>query len=216
LTTLREQLDRRRRELRATMDPTTRTVLEMALKRLEMLQIKEHALALGDPLPDLALPDTSGAIVSSEALLARGPLVLSFFRGGWCPYCDLALRAMERARPAFEATGASLVAITPEAPAMLAETARAKVLTFTLLSDPGSAYAKLCGLHFELTDAQVAFYTGRGLDLPARHAGSGWELPVPATYLVGRDGIVAWAFVNPDWTRRAEPDAILAALQALG
>jgi peroxiredoxin len=204
--TLNDELQAIRAMSKASLDPTDWAGLAATIEQLRMLQIAEHSLAVGEVLPDFALPDTSGRVVTSDELLDRGPLVLAFFRGGWCPYCDRTLKALEAARSAIEATGAVLAGVAPVTPAELARIAAEKGLSFPLLSDTGGALSQLCGLLYAMTPAQVAYYGGRrGIDVAARSAGVGWAVPVPATYVVARDGTIAYAFADPDWARRAEP-----------
>jgi peroxiredoxin len=212
---LREKLDALRQQLRPALDPEDRAAVDGAIERLGMLQIVEHGLAAGDTLPDFALRDGAGRAVTSDDLLARGPLVVNFFRGGWCPYCSLALQAFDDALPAINDLGAELVAISPLKPEELARTAEECGLRLLMLSDPVDAYAKMCGVHYEMTEGQAALYRKRGLDLDALNAGAGWEVPVPATYVVGRDGVIAYAFAEADWSRRADPAEVLAALRRL-
>jgi peroxiredoxin len=212
---LQEELDRRRREICARLDPADRKVLEDGIERLRMLQVAETGLAVGDTLPDFALLDPEGRVWRSDELLARGPLVLSFFRGAWCPYCDLAMRALEAVRPEIEALGATLLGVAPTRPEDLARVATDRALHYPLLTDVGEEFAKLCGVRFELAAEHVDFYRRYGVDMPAAQAGAGWELPVPATWVVRQDGVVVWAFADADWGRRAEPEAVLEALRRL-
>lgn len=212
---LQEELDRRRREVYDRLDPADRRVIEDGIEHIRMLQVAETGLSVGDTLPDFVLLDATGGIWRSEELLARGPLVLSFFRGAWCPYCDLAMRALEAVRPRIEALGATLLGVAPTRPEDLARVAADRALHYPLLTDVGEQLAKLCGVHFELAEEHVDFYRRYGVDMPATHAGAGWELPLPATYVVRQDGVVAWAFVDADWGRRAEPEAVLEALRRL-
>ena len=190
----------------------TRAALARAIDRLHMLQIVEHALAVGDMLPEFMLPDVAGGMVGSEQLLAQGPLVVAFVRGPWCPYCSLALRALDEALPAIEACGATLAVISPMRSDDLARAAAERGLKLRLLSDTEGAYARLCGLHYEMSDAHQELYQRLGLDLTQMHAGSGWALPIPAAYVVGRDGIITFAEAHADWAQRAEPAEIIAAL----
>jgi peroxiredoxin len=204
--TLNDELQAIRAVSKASLDPADWAGLAATIERLRMLQIAEHSLGAGEVLPDFALPDVSGRVVTSDELLDRGPLVLAFFRGGWCPYCDRTLKALEAARSAIEATGAVLAGVAPITPAELARIAAEKGLSFPLLGDTGGALSRLCGLLYAMTPAQVAYYGGRrGIDVAARSAGVGWAVPVPATYVVARDGTVTFAFADPDWARRAEP-----------
>jgi peroxiredoxin len=219
---LRDQLDKLKVELRSSLDPMVQRTLGDMIERLRMLQIVEHAPAVGEVLPDFALPDSSGRIVTSDELLRKGPLVLAFFRGPWCPYCRLTLTALEEIRPAVEDLGATLVGVSPVKPEELARAAAEHGLRFTLLSDPGEAYAKVCGLHFELTSEQIELYrrlfrelSGQELDLSRLHARAGWELPVPAAYVVGSDGVIAYGYADPDWACRADPGVLVGALRSL-
>lgn len=212
LHSLGDRLERLRAELRDRQPEATRVALAGAIDRLRMLQIVEHALAVGDVLPEFLLPAVGGGTVGSEALLARGPLVVVFVRGPWCPYCSLALRALDEAQPAIEACGATLAVISPLRPEELARAAEERGLRLRLLSDTGGAYASLCGLHYEMSDAHQALYQRLGLDLTQMHAGSGWALPIPAAYVVGRDGVITFAEAHADWAQRAEPAEIVAAL----
>lgn len=212
---LRDQLDRLRVELRGSLDPADRRVLSDTIERLRMMQITEHALVAGDVLPDFALPDATGRLVTSDDLLARGPLVLVFFRGPWCPYCSLTLLALEDIRPEVEELGATLVGISPVKSEEVARAAAERGLHLTLLTDTGEAYARLCGLHFQLTPEHIDLYRRLYADIPAVHADAGWELPVPATFVVGQDGVIAYAYADADWARRAEPQNVLRTLRGL-
>ena len=215
LMRLQDKLDRLRAELRRALDPEQRTALAAVLERLQMLQIVEHGLAVGDTLPDLALPDTTGRDVNSEELLAEGPLVLVFIRGTWCPYCSLALQALDEARPRIERLGASLVVVAPLQPGELARAAAERGLGLRILSDADAAYARICGVQYEMSEAHVAFYRRFGLDLDALNAGSGWGLPIPATYVAGSDGVITFAHGHWDWAERADPAEIVAAVERL-
>lgn len=212
---LKDALDAVRQASVARHDPRLRAMFDAAVERLRMVQIAEHALGVGDVLPEFDLPDAEGRRYRSEEILAEGPLVLVFVRGGWCPYCDVALQALDAASGEIVAAGAKLVVVIPERPEQMARTAAEKAPHLTLVSDVDEAYAALCGLKFAMPEDIVAFYRSQGRDLPSRHAGAGWELPVPAAYVVARDGTVVAAHVDPDWTVRAEPADLIAAVRAL-
>lgn len=212
---LGDRLDALRKQLRQPMNAEDQATVGRAIERLRMLQVVEHSLVAGETLPDFALPDATGRIVTSEDLVSRGPLVVNFFRGGWCPYCTLALQGFDAVLPEIERLGGSLVAISPVKPGQLAETAATHGLRQIMLSDPADRYAMLCGVHYEMSADQVALYRKEGLDLDAVNAAGGWRVPIPATYVVGRDGVVAYAFADADWSRRAEPAAVLESLRGL-
>lgn len=170
---------------------------------------------LGDRAPDFTLSDGDGKPVALADLLARGPLVISFYRGVWCPYCNMELQALETARPAYAALGASLVAISPQTAPNSRRSQRENKLEFPILSDPGNAIAAAFGLRFKMADELVALYQSFGNKLPIVNGDDSWTLPMPARFVIGQDGVIAYAEVNPDYTQRPEPEALLPALQAL-
>ena len=140
---------------------------------------------------------------------------LAFYRGGWCPYCNLELRAFEAMLPSIRAEGAEFVAVSPESPDPALTTAEKNDLTYPVVSDVGGALANALGIRFTLSDAVRPFYELARHALPERNDGGDWTLPLPATFVVARGGIVASAFVEADYRKRLEPEAALAALRAL-
>jgi peroxiredoxin len=177
------------------------------------MTLEEQGLQVGDQLPEFALPDTDGVTVSSEELLTRGPLAVVLIRGPWCPYCSLALDALEEVRPAIEQLGASLVVISPVTTEELWRAATERGLHVRLLSDPCAAYARICGVQFEMDQGHIELYRRLGWNVADANAGSGWELPVPASYVTGRDGVIDFVFADPDWSRRVEPSELVAAVE---
>ena len=168
----------------------------------------------GDPMPEFTLPDPTGAQVSSGALLANGPLVISFYRGGWCPYCNLELRALQEILPELNACGASLVAISPQRVEESFGTSEANGLGFPLLSDEGNQVARQFGLVFAVSHTIRPLYAEVGIDLPAKNGDESFELPVPATFVVSREGTLLAAQVSADYTLRMTPEMILRILRA--
>ena len=177
--------------------------------------LANRALKAGDAAPHFILNDADGTPVNSHDLLAHGPLVLSFYRGVWCPYCNLELQALEASRAAFEERGASLVAISPQTPANSRKSQRQNELGFPILSDANSETAAAFGIRFALPDDLIALYKRFGNDLPAINADPSWVLPMPARYIIGTDGVIAYAEVNPDYTRRPDPSELLPVLDRL-
>lgn len=171
------------------------------------------ALKAGDKAPAFALNDPDGNPVSSAALLAEGPLVVSFYRGVWCPYCNMELQALQEALPAFRALGANLVAISPQTAVNSRKSVRQNALDFPILSDAHNDVAAAFGLRFALPDYLVELYKSLKNDLPAFNADPSWTLPMPARYVIGQDGTILYAEVNPDYTRRPEPEDMLPALR---
>ena len=165
-------------------------------------------------MPDFALPNQHGAMRRFSDYLAESPVVLNVYRGGWCPYCNLEMKALHDALPGIEQRGARLVGMAPETPDNAVDTAQRHDLRIDILSDAGNRVAERLGLVFELPESLRSIYAGLGIDLPAFNGDDSFRLPVPATYIVGRDGAVAYAFVNADYTRRLEPAEITSFLEA--
>lgn len=177
--------------------------------------IDRTAVSVGDLAPAFALPDATGTTVTLDALLGHGPVVLSFYRGGWCPYCNLELRALQAALPRLSAAGGTLVAISPDAPDTSLSTAEKEELEFAVLSDTDGATITAYGLRFTV-DAVTRDVLSETEAAAARARGTATQvLPVPATYVIGTDGVVRYAFVDPDYKHRAEPDELVAAVTSL-
>jgi len=172
-----------------------------------------EARKAGDKAPAFTLNDPDGNAVSSAALLAKGPLVVSFYRGVWCPYCNMELQALQEALPAFQALGANLVAISPQTAVNSRKSVRQNALGFPILSDTHNDVAAAFGLRFALPDYLVELYHGLKNDLPSFNGDPSWTLPMPARYVIGQDGTILYAEVNPDYTRRPEPEDMLPALR---
>ncbi|WP_418958296.1 peroxiredoxin-like family protein [Streptomyces tritici] len=190
-------------------------VMERAAEQLARSGLAEGALAVGATAPGFTLPSASGSAVSLDALLAEGPVVLTFYRGAWCPFCNLALRALQERLGEITARGARLVAVSPQVPDESLSLSEKHGLAFDVLSDLGSGVAKQYGLAFDLPEELAEVYGRLGFDLQRVNGGHARTLPLPATYVIDRDGTIRWAFVNSDYVRRAEPDDILAALDSL-
>lgn len=196
----------------------TREVLDTMHRATAELVASGQALnakKAGDKAPEFVLKDPDGRAVSSRDLLERGPLVVSFYRGVWCPYCNLDLQALQAALPEIEARGASLIAISPQTPPNSRKSQNSHRLTFPILSDEKSAVAAAFGLRFALPDYLIELYKGFKNDLPAFNDDPAWVLPMPARYVIGVDGIIAYAEVNPDYTRRPDPAELLPVLDRL-
>ena len=216
---LQDRLDQIERQVVQTIDGQDCAALEAAIERLRMLQIVEQGLAVGDVLPDFALPDQTRRIVASGDLLEQGPLALTFFRGPWCPYCSLMVEALDRISPTVEGLGGNCVAVAPLSVVELDALARERGLGLRLLSDVDGTYAGVCGVRFEMTPESTALY-GRlaarfGQIIPGHDAPGGWVLPVPATYVAGQDGVIGYRFSDANWAHRADPDEIVAAVRRL-
>ncbi|MFI8962381.1 peroxiredoxin-like family protein [Streptomyces sp. NPDC053493] len=207
---LRSFYEARRQQIPAEV----RAVMDRAGEELAASGQAERALAVGDRAPRFTLASATGEAVSLDALLADGPVVLTFYRGAWCPYCNIALRSLQQHHADISARGARLVAVSPQIPDESMSLTEKHGLAFDVLSDIGSDTAKQYGLAFDLPDDLAAVYDKLGFDLQRVNGGHPRTLPLPATYVIDRDGIIRWAFVHADYTTRAEPADILAALDA--
>ncbi|MFF1723706.1 peroxiredoxin-like family protein [Streptomyces sviceus] len=192
-----------------------RQIMQRAGQELADSGQADRALTVGAQAPRFRLTAATGQTLALDDLLAEGPVVLTFYRGAWCPYCNIALRSLQQHHEAVTARGARLVAVSPQIPDESLTLAEKHELAFDVLSDIGSDTAKQYGLAFDLPNDLAAVYDKLGFDLQRVNDGHPRTLPLPATYVIDPDGTIRWAFVNTDYTTRAEPADILAALDAL-
>jgi peroxiredoxin len=175
----------------------------------------DRALKAGDIAPSFTLDDANGQPVSSAELLKRGPLVVTFYRGVWCPYCSLDLEALEAAHSEITNAGATLIAISPQLPVNSRKSIRQNGVTFPMLFDPGNDVAAAFGLRYTLPDYLIDLYKNAFKnDLEQVNGDPSWTLPMPARYVIGEDGVIRYAEVSPDYTNRPDPSEILAVLTA--
>ena len=192
-----------------------RVVYEAMVGELARSGFIEHVLPVGARFPDVALPTAEGELARLADWWRRGPLVVTFFRGEWCPYCRLVLAALEEVLPEIEALGATLVAVTPETGGRALTAKRRHNNRYEMLSDVDCGLGLDCGVVFQAPAGYRDMLLRFGNDLAERHGNDAWFLPVPATFVLDRDGIVRWRFAEVDFTKRAEPADILAALRDL-
>jgi peroxiredoxin len=213
---LKLELSRERDHWSSVLDAPTVALMNRANEALRVPKVLSHALQEGDRAPNFRLPNARGGSVELNALLEKGPVVLSFYRGQWCPYCNLELRAYQELLPQLRALGANLVAVSPQTPDSSASTAEKNELAFPVLSDVGLHVARAYGVAFDLPRELVGLYQSQwNNDLVKWNGEGGWSLPIPATYIVGQDGRIALAHVDPDYRDRLEPEAVLARLLTL-
>jgi len=176
-----------------------------------------RALKVGQLVPDFTLPDAFGNQVSLKSLLAKGPVVIGFYRGEWCPFCNIELRALQEVVPRMQKLGATLVAISPEKPDHGIVMTEKNKLTFPVLSDSGNKVAGQFGIVFQVGEELSAFARNAFKnDISLRNGQDSGELPVPALYVVDRAGVIRFAHIDVDYmTERAEPEEIIAALEAI-
>ncbi len=173
---------------------------------------EDRALRVGDKAPAFQLPDTEGQSVSSADLLAQGPLVVTFYRGVWCPFCNMELQSVAGFADEIAARGARVVALSPQNSRNSRRSARENGLSFPILIDEDCAVAEAFGLLYMPPDYVQDIYRANGIDLPNINAAPNWKLPMPGRYVIDRDGTIRYAEVNPDYTRRPEPEELCAPL----
>jgi peroxiredoxin len=213
MTTLDSELQSLSASVRAQAPAHVVDTIDNAMRQLAASGLAERALRAGQPAPSFELPDATGRSVDSKSLLARGPLVINFYRGAWCPYCNLELRAWQRHLSELQALGATLVAISPQMPDASLSLAEKHALAYPVLSDPGNRVARRFGIVFALDAGLRGVHEAFGVDLAAINGDSSYELPVPATYLIDADGTIRGAWIDVDYRRRAEPALVLERLR---
>lgn len=213
-TTLSEQLTEYRSNWRARVPAERQAVMDAHVAHLEASGIARQAKQVGDLAPPVVLPDAQGGTLDLATLLAKGPVVVTFYRGGWCPFCNLELKAYQAVLPRIAAAGASLVAISPEKPDDTVETLRKNELGFPVLSDVGQAVGRAFGVVYAFTDAVRTVYDGFKLDIPAKNGTpDDWSLPLSATYVIGTDGRILFADTRVDYRERTDPLDVLRVLE---
>jgi peroxiredoxin len=185
------------------------------IQRLEALRLAEIGPKMGEPMPDFILPDRDGRLVTLEALLRDGPVVLCFNRGHWCPYCQLALRALAAAHDEVRRLGGQIVSIVPERAQFSRKMTADYGLPFRVLSDVDLSYALSLGFVYWIGTEMKAIYDEIGVDLANYQGNGNYFLPLAATFVVAPDGSVADRHVEPDFRNRMDIDRMLAALEKL-
>jgi len=200
-------------EKKRSHDPDVLEMIDVTTADLVASGIAEGALKVGEQAPDFDLPDHLGNRVRLADLLSDGPVIVNFYRGSWCPYCNLELRAYQRELERIDRAGARLVAISPMLPDASMDIAEKNALAFPVLSDVGSRVAEDFGLTFIVdTRIQQMYLERLGNDLPTLNGDESFTLPLPATYVIGRDGTIVYAYVEADYRVRADPEEVLAVL----
>ena len=214
--TIREQSDQLKAVAADRLPPEVLRVFDRSIEEFVAQGVPSDAVKTGDRLESFALEDATGRSVTLDEILETGPAVIVFYRGGWCPYCNLALRTYQQELlPHLDSIGARLVAISPQSPDESLSTAEKAALSFTVLSDPGSRLARRIGIAFQQADDVLAAQRRLGLDLAQVNAEGATHLPRPTVLIVDRDRVVRFVDVQPDYTARTEVAAIVAALSPM-
>ena len=212
IRSLREQFAERKELIAKYVPSDVQAIHAQVVTELEASGIVHRALPIAAQSPAFSLKDHAGNLVSSRDLLAKGPLVTCFIRGRWDPFCCGQMEAMNNVLPQIVSAGASLAAISPQTVSQSFFMADQHKLKFPLLSDSGNRVARQCGLIYRVPENQESIYRRAFINLPFVNGDESWELPIPATYIIGRDGKVIRSWVDPDYTERPEPADIVRAL----
>lgn len=188
---------------------------ESKIAELRASSLFDGAIRTGESVPDFRLPNAKGNSVSLHDEIALGPVVVTFYRGGWCPYCNIQLKAYQEILPQIQSYGAKLIAISPELADQSMTTAEKNALAFDVLSDLGNGVARSFGIVFTLPEELRVAMIANGKALPSINGDESWELPVPATFVIDTNATAALAHIDVDYRNRLQPDEILAALKSL-
>ena len=210
---LREIFAERKKLIAQYVPPATQAIHERVVSDLNASGMLAGVLPVGAKIPEFTLQDHNKKPVTSSALLAKGRLVVCFIRGRWCPFCVGQLEAMNFIVPQIREAGAELIAISPQIVSQAFFMADQHRLRFPLLSDPHNEVARKFGLVYRVPEEQQALYRRTFVNLPHANGDDSWELPIPATFIVERDGTIAYASASPDYTERPEPLGVLAMLE---
>lgn len=213
---LQQSLDRLKVRIEGGMPPEFVNIMHQATRDLEASGIGEKILKAGGKAPEFKLPNHKGELISSEELLAKGPLLITFYRGVWCPYCNTDLAYLKKYKEEVEAKGATLLSISPQTQEFNGQIVKGQKLNYDLLSDKGNGVASAFGLKWEMVDPLKSLYDDRfGINLPTYNGEDSWTLPVPARFIIGQDGVIKYAEYSIDYTKRPNPDVLIEALKAL-
>jgi peroxiredoxin len=201
-------------DLLPTLPAEVMQTMQQAGQKIAALGIEQSALKTGDRCPEFSLTNARGEHISSRRLLAKSDLVISFYRGAWCPYCNLEIKALSQNLAEIRAIGAELVAISPQVPEKSEQQSDSLKLDFEVLSDTGNQLAKQFGLVFTLPQAVRPLYQAWEIDIPAHNGDDQFQLPVPATYIIDQAGFIRYHFVDSDYTKRLEPSVIMDQLRS--
>jgi len=202
-------------EIIPTIPQNTLNIMMSELEALIAAGIAESSINKGNVFPEFVLPNANNDLRSLDNFLSHGPLVISFYRGAWCPYCNLEINALQKSLPDIIAAGGQLLAVSPQTPDKSADQVCISRLTFEVLSDAGNKLAKECGLVFALPEALRPVYQSWQIDIPGFNGDSSFELPIPASYIIDTDGNIHYAFAEMDYSKRLEPSIIIEQLKSL-
>ncbi len=213
---LQQQLDDLTSRLHSLVPAERLATMDRAVEELVRSGLAERTLKAGDRAPSFELPDGDGMLWRSEELLHSGPLVIVFYRGRWCAYCNTQLLALQEIHKQIAAAGASIVAISPQTQKHSYMTRDMHKLRFPVLSDQGNRVARTFGLVYRVSPELQTMYEGIFTKLPGYNGDQTWELPLAATYIVQPERTISWARMDADWRKRPEPEEIVKTIHHRG
>ncbi len=211
---LKAQIDAYNVQKEAKLPADVLALMDTTNEELIAQHIKDNALQIGAKVENFSLVNHNGESIELNDLLNKGPVIVSFYRGGWCPYCNLELKALNDYLAQFKTQSAQLIAISPQLPDETLSTKQKNELDFDVLSDVSNKIAEQFGLLFTLDERIQALYTQFGIDFEHYYGDKSFKLPLPATYVINQEGVITYTFLNEDYTLRAEPIDIMAALES--
>ncbi|NQZ78722.1 MAG: AhpC/TSA family protein [Ekhidna sp.] len=214
--TLQDSLDKLKAKIEGSMPKEFVDIMHSSTKQLEDSGIGEGVLKIGDQAPSFELPNQNGEMVKSEELLKNGLLIITFYRGVWCPYCNTDLGYLKRYEKEVKEIGATMVSISPQKENYNQQIIEQQRLGFDLLSDAHNDVAAAFGLRWEMVDPLRSLYNDSfRISLPEYNGDGSWTLPVPARFIIGQDGIIKYAEYSIDYTKRPNPDVLIDAINQL-
>jgi len=211
-----EKLKALKNRIEGNMPPAYLKIMHKATHDLQESGIQEKVLKAGDKAPEFELQDQNGETVSSKELLAKGPLVLTFYRGVWCPYCNADLANLKKYTPEIEAAGATLVGVSPELPEFLKKITAMQKLNFNILHDDQNTLAAQFGLKFHFEPDLKSLYRDKfNINLEVQQGNDEWSLPMPARFVIDTEGMIRYAESEPDYRNRPNPDDLMETLKNL-
>jgi peroxiredoxin len=210
---LKEKLDKLKESYKTILTPDAMEIVNRATEDLKNSGIMDHTVKVGDKAPDFKLKNTENQDVNLSTLLAKGPVVLTFYRGKYWGYCNLELEALGEAAAQFKEKGAVMVAVSPQIVAYNKAMKNEKNLSFEILSDPGNQIAEKYGIKFQMPDDLITVYKQLGLKVDEHNGDDTWTLPMPARLIIDQKGVIRYAEINSDYTERPDPEDTLASLR---
>lgn len=210
-----EQYQKIVQQFMSNLPEDTATTVSKNFEYILSSDFGDKALSEGDKAEDFTLPNAKGEATQLSKLLEQGPLVLNFYRGGWCPFCNLEFKSLHDILPQIKELGANLVGVSPELPDNSLDTIEKHQLQFEVLTDVGNNIARQYGIIMDVPEFMRPVYLEWGIDLPTTNGDDTWELPIPATYIIGSDGNIISSYINKNYTERMEPSDIIKTLETL-